>query len=155
MGLRFSPSLKQALGELAAADRRPLATCIELVLEDHVERSARPPARGSEPEWSLSDAYDDEGLYPRRSWQCGYQERLSCADLSAVHGYRKDTAKPEAAYFVADGGERTAYFFFDLKQPADIPPIAEPFFSTLHAAVDVTPAMNIEDVKSGLGALKA
>ena len=64
-----------------------------------------------------------------------------------------DTAKPEAAYFVADG-ERTAYFFFDLKQPSDIPSIAEPFFSNLQAAIDVTPAMNIEDVKTGLGALK-
>jgi len=64
-----------------------------------------------------------------------------------------DTEKPEAAYFVADGGERTAYFFFDLKQPWDIPLIAEPFFSKLHAAIDVTPAMNIEDVRSGLGAL--
>ena len=28
-----------------------------------------------------------------------------------------DSAKPEAAYFVADRGKRTAYFFFDLKQP--------------------------------------
>ena len=65
-----------------------------------------------------------------------------------------DTAKPEAAYFVADGGERTAYFFFDLKQPSDIPSIAEPFFSNLHAAIEVTPAMNIEDVRVGLGALK-
>jgi hypothetical protein len=37
VGLRFRPSLKRALGELAAADRRPLATYIELVLEDHVE----------------------------------------------------------------------------------------------------------------------
>jgi hypothetical protein len=65
-----------------------------------------------------------------------------------------DAAKPEAAYFVADGGERTAYFFFDLKQPSDIPSVAEPFFANLHAAIDVTPAMNIEDVRAGLGALK-
>jgi hypothetical protein len=65
-----------------------------------------------------------------------------------------DAAKPEAAYFVADGGERTAYFFFDLKQPADIPSIAEPFFANLHASIDVTPAMNIEDVRAGLGSLK-
>ena len=65
-----------------------------------------------------------------------------------------ETAKPEAAYFVADGGERTAYFFFDLKQASDIPSIAEPFFSNLQASIDVTPAMNIEDVRTGLGALK-
>jgi len=65
-----------------------------------------------------------------------------------------DAAKPEAAYFVADGGERTAYFFFDLKEPSDIPTIAEPFFSNLQAAIDVTPAMNIEDVKAGLATLK-
>ena len=66
-----------------------------------------------------------------------------------------DAAKPEAAYFIAEGGERTAYFFFDLKQPSDIPSIAEPFFMKLHAAIDVTPAMNIEDVRAGLAAVKA
>jgi hypothetical protein len=66
-----------------------------------------------------------------------------------------DTAKLEAAYFVADGGERTGHFFFDLKQPSDIPSIAEPFFANLHAAIDVTPAMNIDDVRAGLGALKS
>jgi hypothetical protein len=55
---------------------------------------------------------------------------------------------------VAEGGERTAYFFFDLKQPADIPKIAEPIFANLRAAIDVTPAMNIDDVKAGLGGLK-
>ena len=65
-----------------------------------------------------------------------------------------DTAKPEAAYFVADSGERTAYFYFDLKQPSDIPSIAEPFFASLHAAIDVTPAMNIDDIRIGLGGLQ-
>jgi hypothetical protein len=66
-----------------------------------------------------------------------------------------EAAKPEAAYFVADGGERTAYFFFDLKQTSDIPSIAEPFFSNLQASIDVTPAMTIDDVRTGLGALKS
>ena len=45
VGLRFRPSLKRALDELAAADRRPLATYIELVLEDHVERSGKPAGK--------------------------------------------------------------------------------------------------------------
>jgi len=37
VGLRLRPSLKKALDKLAAADRRPLATYIELALEAHVE----------------------------------------------------------------------------------------------------------------------
>jgi hypothetical protein len=37
VGLRFTPSLKEALMELARADRRTLASYIELVLEAHVE----------------------------------------------------------------------------------------------------------------------
>jgi hypothetical protein len=37
VGLRFTPSLKEALIELARADRRTLASYIELVLEAHVE----------------------------------------------------------------------------------------------------------------------
>jgi hypothetical protein len=63
-----------------------------------------------------------------------------------------DLAQPEAAYFVADGGERTAYFFFDLKEPSAIPSIAEPFFMNLQAAIDITPAMNLGDVQKGLEA---
>ncbi len=66
-----------------------------------------------------------------------------------------DLAKPEAAYFVADRGKRTAYFFFDLKQPSDIPSVAEPFFAKLHAAIYLTPAMNADDVKAGLEAAKS
>jgi hypothetical protein len=37
VGLRFTPSLKEALAELARADRRTLASYIELVLEEHVK----------------------------------------------------------------------------------------------------------------------
>lgn len=58
--------------------------------------------------------------------------------------------KPEAAYFVADGGKRTAYFFFDLKDPASIPLAAEPFFMNLNAAIECTPAMNLDDMKAGV-----
>ena len=37
VGLRFTPALKEALVELAKADRRTLASYIEIVLEAHVE----------------------------------------------------------------------------------------------------------------------
>jgi len=58
--------------------------------------------------------------------------------------------KPEAAYFVSEGGKRTGYFFFDLKDTSSLPLAAEPFFMNLNAAVEVTPAMNVEDMKAGV-----
>ena len=61
-----------------------------------------------------------------------------------------ERVKPEASYFIAEGGRRTALFFFDLKDPSSIPPAAEPFFMNLHAAVELTPAMNAEDLKAGV-----
>lgn len=41
LGLRLRPSLKSALEDLAKADKRPLATYIEIVLEEHVEEKAK------------------------------------------------------------------------------------------------------------------
>lgn len=58
---------------------------------------------------------------------------------------------PEAAYFVAQGGKRTALFVFDLPTTADIPSIVEPFFHNLDASIEVTPAMNVEDMRAGVG----
>jgi hypothetical protein len=58
--------------------------------------------------------------------------------------------KPEAAYFLAEGGKRTGYLFFDLKDPSSIPSAAEPFFMNLNAAIEITPAMNVEDMKAGV-----
>ena len=58
--------------------------------------------------------------------------------------------KPEAAYFLAERGIRTAMMVFDLKNTSEIPPIAEPFFEKFHAAVEFLPVMNAEDLKKGL-----
>jgi hypothetical protein len=63
--------------------------------------------------------------------------------------------KPEACYFIAEGGRRTGYFFFDLKEPSDIPSAAEPFFFALGASIEFTPAMNLEDMKAGIGKFMA
>ncbi|MGF7235904.1 MAG: hypothetical protein ACQSGP_13225 [Frankia sp.] len=62
-----------------------------------------------------------------------------------------DRLHPEAAYFVAENGKRTAFIVFDLKESADLPSVAEPFFTELNATVDASPAMNIDDVAKGLG----
>jgi hypothetical protein len=58
--------------------------------------------------------------------------------------------KPEACYFTAEGGKRTAFFFFDLANPAMIPTAAEPFFRNLSAGVELSPVMNLDDMKAGV-----
>lgn len=62
-----------------------------------------------------------------------------------------DTLKPEAAYFFTQNGKRSAFIFFDLKDPSDIPGIAEPLFMGFNAEIEFTPVMNEADLKAGLG----
>jgi hypothetical protein len=57
---------------------------------------------------------------------------------------------PEAAYFTAQDGKRTGFIVFDLKEPSDIPSIAEPFFMGVNADIDMSPCMTPEDVRVGL-----
>ena len=61
--------------------------------------------------------------------------------------------KPEAAYFLSEQGIRTALMVVDLKDPSEIPAIAEPFFSKLNASVEFLPVMNAEELKKGLAKL--
>jgi hypothetical protein len=58
--------------------------------------------------------------------------------------------KPEAAYFIAERGQRCAMMFFDMNDASDIPSIAEPLFAGLNAKIQLLPAMNAEDLKKGL-----
>ncbi|RAZ75885.1 hypothetical protein [Mesorhizobium atlanticum] len=58
--------------------------------------------------------------------------------------------KPEAAYFTADKGQRTAYLFVDIKDSSEMPFYAERFFLAFNAAVEFVPVMNAEELKNGL-----
>jgi hypothetical protein len=58
--------------------------------------------------------------------------------------------KPEATYFTAQGGNRTAFVFFDLEDPTMIPTVAEPFFQNLGASIEISPVMNAADMKAGV-----
>jgi hypothetical protein len=58
--------------------------------------------------------------------------------------------QPEAAYFTTQDGKRTGFIVFDLKDPSDIPSIAEPFFMGVGAAIDMSPCMTVADVQVGL-----
>jgi hypothetical protein len=61
-----------------------------------------------------------------------------------------DQMKPEACYFTAEGGKRTAFLVFDLKDPSMIPSVAEPFFMNLEASIEMSPVMNLEEMKMGV-----
>lgn len=61
-----------------------------------------------------------------------------------------DRVKPEAAFFGATEGMRTAFIVFDLKDPTDIPSIAEPLFQELGAKLAFIPVMTFDDVQAGL-----
>ena len=73
--------------------------------------------------------------------------------LEKLMGESLARLKPEAAYFCADKGSRTAYFFVDVKDQSDMPSIAEPFFMELNASVEFQPVMNADELKAGLAKL--
>lgn len=59
-----------------------------------------------------------------------------------------DQVKPEAAYFTAMNGKRTAILIVDLADPSKIPSLAEPWFLTFNASVDFYPVMVPQDLAS-------
>ena len=63
--------------------------------------------------------------------------------------------KPEAAYFLATGGQRTALLFVNMDDPSELPKIAEPWFLAFNASIEVTPAMVAEDLQKAEASIEA
>jgi hypothetical protein len=80
-------------------------------------------------------------------------EMVEDGSMAAVLEAVMAKTKPEAAYFLAEGGERAGMLFFDMKEPADIPRIAEILFQGAEAAVEFIPVMNADDLKKALDSL--
>ena len=55
--------------------------------------------------------------------------------------------RPEAAYFVAENGQRCGYLIINLDQASKIPALAEPWFLAFNAAVELQPLMTPEDLQ--------
>ena len=62
--------------------------------------------------------------------------------------------RPEAAYFSEDGGERTGYIIFDMKESSQLPAIAEPWFLAFNARLTVRLAMTLQDLGEGLPSMQ-
>jgi hypothetical protein len=69
-----------------------------------------------------------------------------------VEGFAQ-TFKPEGMWFTALDGKRCMIAIFDLASTTQIPKLAEPFFAGVGAAIELTPAMDISDLRTGLTAL--
>jgi hypothetical protein len=61
--------------------------------------------------------------------------------------------KPEAAYFVAENGKRTAILILNMEDASQIPVLAEPWFLALNASIEVTPAMIPADLQKAAPAI--
>ena len=55
--------------------------------------------------------------------------------------------KPEAAYFVAEDGKRTAMLIVNLDDASQIPAVAEPWFLAFNAAIELKPLMVPADLE--------
>ncbi len=71
--------------------------------------------------------------------------------IGEVLGAVMQRLQPEAMYFATEDGRRTAYVFFDLREPSQIPVVAEPLFQNLNASVHFVPVMTLEELQKGLG----
>ncbi len=75
--------------------------------------------------------------------------------LGEVIGAILADQKPEAVYFAADKGKRTAFLFLNMDDPSDLPAIAEPWFLAFNADIEVQPAMIPEDLQKAGPAIEA
>jgi hypothetical protein len=65
-----------------------------------------------------------------------------------------DQQKPEAAYFTESRGHRSGYLIVDLADASKIPSLAEPWFLTFNADVELHAVMTAQDLgAAGLEAL--
>jgi len=57
-----------------------------------------------------------------------------------------EATKPEASYFCAQDGHRGGTLVVNVNEPADVPRLAEPWFLTFNAEVELQVAMTPEDL---------
>lgn len=77
-------------------------------------------------------------------------EATASGRLGQALGSVMEELRPEAAYFTVEGGKRTALVIFDMEDPSQMPVVAEPFFQSANATVEITPVMTADELQAGL-----
>jgi len=80
--------------------------------------------------------------------------RIKDGSIGQIFQTFMEEHRPEATYFAAENGRRTAFIFMDIQDSSQLPSIAEPFFLCLNASIECTPVMNGEDLGKGLSAVE-
>ena len=82
---------------------------------------------------------------------------MAIADGSIASVLEKVMAicRPEASYFLTEGGLRTVYQIFDMTAPDQVPQIAEPLFHAFGATVEFRPVMIAPELQKGIAAWAA
>lgn len=57
---------------------------------------------------------------------------------------------PEAAYFHLQDGKRAGTLYFDADSQMDLPAINEPLFAQLNAAINIQPAVSLDELMRAL-----
>jgi hypothetical protein len=77
--------------------------------------------------------------------------------MKTRHNHPNDVGrtKPEAVYFTADHGQRTAFLFLEMQDASQIPAIAEPWFLAFNASIEIHPVMVPDDLARAGSAIEA
>jgi len=84
-------------------------------------------------------------VIPVESGNAAIQNR----SFAKIMGDSIERLKPEAVYYVAENGCRSALMVIDMADSSDMPRIAEPFFLGLNAAITFSPVMTPADLEKG------
>jgi hypothetical protein len=84
---------------------------------------------------------------PHRTFNAAVRDGTISAKVNRI----LDALKPEAVYFTEQSGHRGAILVVQLDDPAKVPALAEPWFLTFEADVELRVAMTPEDLgRAGL-----
>lgn len=88
--------------------------------------------------------------FPHKEFNAAVREGKAGQKLNHI----LEETKPEAVYFTEYDGQRGAIMIVDLKDPSEIPILAEPWFLTFNADVHFHAVMSPDDLKrAGLDTL--